>query len=412
MKYLKLLTYGLTIILLAGCASSSNVIKNKKGEVISNGYTKNKDSITYTFAEYKDSTKNSVPKIPNVDLKTFKIINQFYAKDKNKVYFMDTILEGADAKSFKEIDLCDIGCHSHATLNDNYSAIAKDKNYIYIGGKKLEGVKSKEFKHFSNLFFKTKTNVYHINPYNFKVIKLKQNAKEFKAAVSLYSFNSFQYGGLFYRDNEYIYTYNINGRPTGPRGLSGQPLINQYGLLIHAMRIPEEKLLTIVSDQPDNFEFLGWGYSKDDNTLYFRDKKIENSDPDSFYFIRPQKLSDFQIRSIYAKDKDNIYIDGLTIEVCDRKSFKIYKKPSYNWSKDKQCAFYQNHRVPLKDIKSFRPYSGGYSKDKYGVYFIDKELEADPSSFKVINKYKAIAKDKNGCFKDGERKDCETIFNN
>ncbi len=411
MKYLKLLTYGLTIVLLAGCASSSNVIKNKKGEVISNGYTKNKDSITYTFAQYKDSTKNSVPKIPNVDLKTFKIINHFYAKDENKVYFMNIILEGADVASFQEIDLCDIGCHSHASLNDNYSAIARDKNYVYVAGKKIEGVNSKEFKHFSNLFFKTKTGIYHINPYSFKVIKLKQNAKEFKAAVSLYAFNHGLYGGLFYKDNDYIYTYNVNGRPIGARGPSGQPLINPYALSKHAKAIPKDKLLTILSDQPDSFEFIGFGYSKDKNHVYFRTKKIKNSSPDSFSFIRPQILSDYQTRSIYTKDKKNIYIDGLEIPVCNRKSFKIYKKPSYYWSKDMQCAFYKSHRVPLKDIKSFRPYSSGYSKDKYGVYFVDQELKADPASFKIINNYKAIAKDKNGCFKDGERKDCEAIFN-
>ena len=62
-------------------------------------------------------------KLKNADLNSFEVLDWCYAKDQNKVYYYDKVIEGADPCTFKIL------------FNDDYS---KDDNFVYYLGRKTE----------------------------------------------------------------------------------------------------------------------------------------------------------------------------------------------------------------------------------------------------------------------------------
>lgn len=73
--------------------------------------------------------------IKNVDVPTFKKLDPYYSKDKNQVYYKDTILIGADAETFEVMN-----------DDDNYVfSRSKDKNYVYFNNVQIKGSNPKLF---------------------------------------------------------------------------------------------------------------------------------------------------------------------------------------------------------------------------------------------------------------------------
>ena len=77
-------------------------------------YVKKNNEIYYKYSKEDDTGF----KVENVDLNTFKILNDKYAKDKNKVYCGTKEVKGADVESF-------------AAFTIDGEDIIKDKNKIY-----------------------------------------------------------------------------------------------------------------------------------------------------------------------------------------------------------------------------------------------------------------------------------------
>jgi len=111
-----LATNGNTIYTQNGVLINSNNIDPNKIKIIDNLFFTNDKSIYYlSFSK----NMSHVNKIENVDIKTFKILGNYYSKDKNNYYYKNYVIKN-------EIDI-----DTFEVIN---SIFAKDKNNIYYEG--------------------------------------------------------------------------------------------------------------------------------------------------------------------------------------------------------------------------------------------------------------------------------------
>jgi len=193
---------------------------------------------------------------------------------------------------------------------------------------------------------------------------------------------------------------------------------------------------------PKGFQPISSYYMRDENNVYFfsdvgsrenyLQAKIENVDFNSF-----ELLSD-SLSERYAKDKNNVYMNGLKLEGCSVNSFR---KLSYGYSLDNNNVYYINERILGADPGSFEVLgmqnakdknnvyiSGkiaegfdadtyellgmGWQKDKNTVYYQGKVVkDSDPETFMIL--YNEYAKDKNNVYKYEwkiEEADADTFF--
>ena len=101
-------------------------------------FIKDKKSVYYYNSEIDDFVK-----LEGADTKTFEVIGNGYAKDRNKIYFYDIfrinkypIKVFADKNSFTIFENMDAEGFSYA----------EDKDHIYCNGKILEGADYESFK--------------------------------------------------------------------------------------------------------------------------------------------------------------------------------------------------------------------------------------------------------------------------
>ncbi len=94
---------------MAGNEAESEKIAARNNEVRLE-YILNKDKVFYAGEQVKGA-----------DMRTFKILNEYYAKDKNVVYYLGAKLGTTDTASFE-------------VLNAGY---ARDKSSFYVNGLKL-----------------------------------------------------------------------------------------------------------------------------------------------------------------------------------------------------------------------------------------------------------------------------------
>ncbi|MCK5319948.1 DKNYY domain-containing protein [Candidatus Parcubacteria bacterium] len=149
---------------------------------------------------------------------------------------------------------------------------------------------------------------------------------------------------------------------------------------------------------------LGNGYKIVNDSLYFRDKKIEKADPYSFT----------PLNNYYQKDNNYVFYLKEAIEGSDSESFKIIERGCY--AQDKNNIYYLKHArnskptlIIIKNIdfntleflKIPLPNMGYYFKDKNNVYMGDMTIiGADPKTFEFI--HYNYAKDINNIYYLGE----------
>ncbi|WP_340003745.1 DKNYY domain-containing protein [Paenibacillus sp. FSL K6-0276] len=101
----------------------------------------------------------------------------------------------------------------------------------------------------------------------------------------------------------------------------------------------------------DEFKVLKYSdFARDNNSVYFKNHKMEGSDPESFKIISTKG------RYHYAKDKNIVYIyvsdDWLIFKVinADPESFKVLEYP---YSKDKNDAYCGSLPLYVDDVSKF-----------------------------------------------------------
>ena len=304
------------------------------------------DSKTFeVMPNYYSKDKNSVyrpinewiQKIDGANPKTIKVLNEFYSKDNKNVFYNENKIPNVDVNSFVALDE-EIG-------------YAKDKNSVYYSGTKIENANVKTFKVVpteSLYFFKDDKNVYAAE----KVIKGAdpQTFKDIPETI------------YYARDKNNLYYYSEDVKNLGK--------INE-----------------------NNFKVLDSSLIKNGNEIYYFGEKLDIKNPEKFEVIR-NDLSDPSM-IIYGKDDKNVYVVTpykeaghlKIIKNADKDTFEVMQNSNY--SKDKNNIYYAEYNVvQLQDVdkNSFILVEDeDFSYDKKNVYYRGRKLnDISSNGFKVV----------------------------
>ena len=278
-----------------------------------------------------------IQKVNGANPKTIKVLNQFYLKDDKNVFFNDKKILGADANSFIALD--------------KENGYAKDKNTVYYFGQKVEGANAKTFEVISDgEYSKDDKNVYASG----EIIK-GADPKTFR------EFPETSYS----RDKNNLYYY--------------------YG---------EDKFLGKIDE--NNFEFLDDFIIRNGNEIYFYGNKLKLKDAKKFKLIKNTGIMTTSKIIVYGKDDENVYVitpddapgNIRIIENADKDTFEVMENNRY--SKDKNNIYYLGNYgiVKLEDVdKASFVISEDFpfSYDRKNVYYAGKKVDGVTSAgLKVI----------------------------
>ena len=299
------------------------------------------DSKTFeVLPNYYSKDKNNVyrpinewiRKINGANPKTIKALGYFYSKDDKNVFYGSDKVLNADVNSFVVLE----GDHSYA----------KDKNSVYYSGEKIEGANPKTFKIISDgMYSKDDKNVYA----TVDIIKGADPQTFRRIPETNYA-----------RDKNNLYYY--------------------FGDVKNLGKINEK-----------DFKVLDSDLIKNGNEIYYLGEKADIKNPEKF---EPIKASDAK-RILYGKDDENIYAvtsdekHGYfkVIKNADKDTFEVMEKDT-RYSKDKKNVYYAGYNVvQLQDVdkNSFTVVEDeDFSYDKKNVYYAGRKLnDISPNGFKV-----------------------------
>ncbi len=302
MKIKKLLKiFGLSI--LAGNIMNAEYIK-KNGEIY-----------------YRDWSEEKPRILKNIDKKSFEILENDFAKDKNNIYYEGEKIEKINPKSAKifgshfvkdekivfdadeKKELKDVDTIETFVYLDFF--YARDKNNLYFYGQKVKGVSPNNFEFWTSLssvpdnIIKSGNDFYLVyeNNSNEKIY-----AKKMDFPIDKDTFESFSM--RVYKDKNNFYYYDETDD------------IKKGKTLIKFKNEADIKTLKFLKEK--NGEKSD-EYIKDEKNVYYVDeenveiKKIENADYKTFQVIE----------YLYAKDKNNVYYQGKKLNNVNPNYFKI-----------------------------------------------------------------------------------------
>ena len=280
-----------------------------------------------------------IQRVNGANPKTIKVLNQFYLKDDKNVFFNDKKILGADANSFIALD--------------KENGYAKDKNSVYYFGQKVEGADPKTFEVISDgEYSKDDKNVYASG----EIIK-GADPKTFR------EFPETSYS----RDKNNLYYY--------------------YG---------EDKFLGKIVE--NNFEFLNHSIVRNGNEIYFYGNKLKLKDAKKFKLIKNTGIMTTSKIIVYGKNDENVYVvtpddapgNIRIIENADKDTFEVMENNRY--SKDKNNIYYLGNYgiVKLEDVDKVSfviSEQFPFSYDRKNVYYAGKKVNGVTSAgLKVIRR--------------------------
>ncbi len=368
------------------------------------GYVKTSDGVYYTVNNY--NTEISRKKILTAKNNKFEILKNdsrvaydgkriyldgTYEDKKDSIFTTDTrtinnSIYGADFKTLEVV-------YIPKYYETNKESVHKDKNFIY--------------------FNYWKKDINNVDIKSFKVIEVFNNEVVEKNEWLTYS----KFGnviGLFFKDEKAVYYKENSLEDSDPEKImtilktfDGNEE-GKYG------EIHKPSLFFICNYVEDT-----QAYSSNNKNIYYKNKKIQNADIDSFiieeknvfyskdknyvYFMGEKQKeidnSTFEVLNYYfAKDKNHVYYENKILNETDSRSFAILKN---NYAKDNNYVYYNNEILKEVDPQSFVVLDNNYVKDKNSVYYKNIKIDSsDPKTF-VIMKY-GYSKDKNFAYKEGK----------
>ncbi len=143
---------------------------------------------------------------------------------------------------------------------------------------------------------------------------------------------------------------------------------------------PSKQKMIIKAADPETFEALQRGWTKDKNNVYFDGIIINELDATSFTLLGDNK---------FLKDKNSIYLENiqgdiskwiLKVETSDPPTFVALGEL---YGKDKNNAYFRTEIIEQADVNSFEAIDTFYAKDKNHVYNWGKVVSnTDPKTFK------------------------------
>ena len=280
-----------------------------------------------------------IQRVSGANPKTIKVLNQFYLKDDKNVFFNDEKILGADENSFIALD--------------KENGYAKDKNSVYYFGQKVEGANAKTFKVISDgEYSKDDKNVYASG----EIIKGADPETFREFPETSYS-----------RDKNNLYYY--------------------YG---------EDKFLGKIDE--NKFEFLDDFIIRNGNEIYFYGKKLKLKDAKKFKLIKNTGIMTTSKIIVYGKNDENVYVvtpddaseNTRIIENADKDTFEVMENNRY--SKDKNNIYYLGNYgiVKLEDVDRVSfviSEQFPFSYDRKNVYYAGKKVDGVTSArLKVIRR--------------------------
>ncbi len=252
-------------------------------------------------------------------------VSATYKVENDAVYFYSDKIENADPNTFEALHVY----------------WAKDKNNVYYKRESVNGVDLPTFEVINHEYGKDENNVYWSSQFFTKVFII-----EGIDPATFEFVNGDKYAkdkdGSFYIDNT----------------SEGFPFIRRV--------------------DSENMDFLGYGYSRDENYVYYKNSVIEGAIPANFRIFRGQVIT-------YAVDENYVYCLGEKLDNSDSSTFEILN--SYV-AKDKNNVYSNSIKgceIDTPDSSTFEMLEGNFRRDEHNVYYWGNMLEgADPKSFEVF----------------------------
>ena len=357
-------------------------------------YVKRNNEIYYKYSEGEDGEL----KVENVDLSTFKILNDKYAKDNKSVYFSGN-------KSYEDVD-----SKTFEVLPNNYS---KDKNSVYrpINEwiQKIDGANPKTIKVLNEFYSKDDKNVYYdsdkisnADVNSFVVLEEGYSYAKDKNAV-YYSGEKIEGAnpktfkiiadGMYSKDDKNVYAAEKVIKGTDPQTFKDIPETIYYARDKNNLYYYFGDVKNLGKINEKNFKVLDSPLIKNGNEIYYFGEKLDIKNPEKFEVIR-NDLSDPSM-IIYGKDDKNVYVVTpykeagylKIIKNADKDTFEVMQNSNY--SKDKNNIYYAEYNVvQLQDVdkNSFILVEDeDFSYDKKNVYYRGRKLnDISSNGFKVV----------------------------
>jgi hypothetical protein len=154
------------------------------------------------------------------------------------------------------------------------------------------------------------------------------------------------------------------------------------------------------------FEGYTYDLAKDHNFIFYRGEVVPKSDSSSFHFLGTEVKAGSRI---YAQDKNQVYLFDRKIKIlsgADPKYFKLLlgtKNVSSNgdyWARSGDFIYYLGDRLTEVDAATFEVLTDFLAKDSKFVFFrSEKILGADPQTFEIVNEY--FSRDARNVYFDG-----------
>ena len=254
------------------------------------------------FSEDTDEiveTKLVAVKNPKVDITSFESVKKFftnYYRDKYNVYYYDV-----DYKEMKKLEGADR--NSFISFEANFG---KDNKNVFYNGNKLEGINSDGFEISDEnaIIFKNKNNVYFLKAENeekkYKLVPLNFDSSSFKPVRKRSGYFKDK-NGICYFDYSNLERFDTE---------KTEDIRNKLFFKIEGVDVT-------------TFRELQFGYSKDKNRVYCKNKEIEEADAESFVIF-------YTDDGIAVKDKNRIYKNNCEWQV---KIILIYISVRLFWKK-------------------------------------------------------------------------------
>lgn len=133
---------------------------------------------------------------------------------------------------------------------------------------------------------------------------------------------------------------------------------------------------TLPGADPATFVQVKDWLGHDSEHVFYKDKLVPGVDVAS---LEP-------VRQPLFKDKNDYYYETAPLHVADMATFKVIKWMENDfWAKDSRCAYYDSVRVDGYDESTFEVVGSMYARDKNHVYIDGLMIaDADPDTFEPI----------------------------
>ena len=318
------------------------------------------------YVSWNEGSGQSKTLIKGADAQTFKELDHpKYAVDKQRVYYEAKVLKDADPQSF-------------VALLDYYG---KDHRHAYKGASRIDGAVANTFEVLDGGPYSKDQQDYYFDTTALKV-------RDYQSFVILNKESDY---GYWAKDKTH---YFINGRKFPLRDYSSfTKLAGGYAIDSYQAYFMDS---VVVGADPATFKVREFAYAQDKSAQFEGRKRLNIQDPQSYQVLQGG----------FTKDRLHVYSGGAIVLAADPTTFTSV---DWQWQKDKSRYFYQGKLMPSIDYKSFILLQNNYSKDRNSVYYYDAVVAgADPSTFEV-DEMTYVGKDKSGCYQDGEKVDCQSI---